>query len=359
MNKALTFLTFIMAALPMTRGMDDLPASIDLSSELPPVGDQTDISPGSQTSQCWAAAYYQLTQYIKHFDHPEWDLTDPQHQFSPAFLSYCSGDAYGSLETNGCVDMAEFPYDPHFSGPAPTAAQFEAAKPYRIASYNSVWNNLPVEPPYANSQQLIDSAKEWLATGHVLSVGINAGTDFPDYANGSDSPIHNPPAHFYDPESMIVALATSHQAVFCGFDDNINPTGADPDHQGGFLMVNCWGTNWNGDMHGYLWMSYAYVKRYVSDCTVITGVNRDTPSITGCSTGAGKAGDVITIAGNNFGTCRRASAVTFNGIQATNVTFVNDSITAAIPAGATSGPSSSITGRERRVTQSSSPLRHR
>ena len=68
MNKALTILAVIMAALPMTRGMDDLPASIDLSSELPPVGDQTDISPGSQTSQCWAAAYYQLTQYVKHFN---------------------------------------------------------------------------------------------------------------------------------------------------------------------------------------------------------------------------------------------------------------------------------------------------
>jgi hypothetical protein len=208
--------------------------------------------------------------------------------------------------------MAEFPYDPTFSEPVPTAAQFEAAKPCRIASDTSVWNKLPGEPPYANSPQLIDSAKEWLATGHVLNVGILAGTDFPDWGN-------NPPAHFYDPEFLIAPLAISRQVVFCGYDDNINPSGADPDHQDGFLMVNSWGPNWNGDMQGYLWMSYAYVKRYVSDCTVITGVNPDTASIAGRSVGAGKAGDSITISGNNFGTCRGASAVTINGIPATHI----------------------------------------
>jgi len=76
--------------------------------------------------------------------------------------------------------MAEFTDGPQLTGPAPTAAQLEAAKPYRIAGYASVWNN-PGEAPFANSQQLITEAKEWLATGHVLNVGITAGTDFPDW----------------------------------------------------------------------------------------------------------------------------------------------------------------------------------
>ena len=60
MNKALTILAVIMAALPMTRGMDDLPASIDLSSELPPVGDQRSDKGFAAGSCCkqWAAAYY-------------------------------------------------------------------------------------------------------------------------------------------------------------------------------------------------------------------------------------------------------------------------------------------------------------
>jgi hypothetical protein len=332
MKKAMTILMVATVALPMTGAAQDLPASVDLSSELPPVGDQgLAVSPGNQTCQSWAAAYYQLTQFIKHFNHPEWDLTNPRYRFSPAFANYSGGlEPYSALSSQGCVDMAEFNCDPQFSGPAPTAAQFEAAKPYKITSYASVWNN-PGEAPFTNSQKLIDNAKEWLATGHLLDVAITIGTDFPDWGV-------NPPAHFYDPESLIGSLAIGYQVNFCGYDDHINPSGADPDRQGGFLMVNSWGTNWNGDMHGYLWMSYAYVKQYVANCTVITSVNPDTPAITGCSTNTGKAGDIITIVGNNFGAYRRASAVTFNGISAANVTFVNDAITATIPVGASSGP---------------------
>jgi C1A family cysteine protease len=338
MTKVLVALVVITSALPMSHAADDLPEAIDLLSELPPVGDQGDVLPGSSTSACWAAAYYQLTQYIKHFHHPEWDLADSRHQFSPAFLNYWQGDPYSSLQSMGCVDMAEFPYDPDFGGPGPTAAQIEAAKPYRITSYTAVWNNLSDQAPFTNSQELIDSAREWLATGHVLSVGIEVGPDFPDYASGASSLAKNPPAHFYDPESVAVGLATDHQVAFCGYDDNVNPAGTSPDHRGGFLMVNCWGTNWNGDMHGYLWMSYAYVKRYVSQCIVINGVNADAPSMTSCSAKVGKAGDIIQITGNNFGTYRRASAVTFDGIPATQVNFVNDAIAVVIPGGAPSGP---------------------
>ncbi|MBK5093396.1 MAG: hypothetical protein JJE48_07770, partial [Actinobacteria bacterium] len=66
---------------------------------------------------------------------------------------------------------------------------------------------------------------------------------FPDYG-GSD------PATYYDPNSGGIA---NHQVAICGYDDNINPSGEDPDHQGGFLMVNSWGSGWNGGMNGYLW----------------------------------------------------------------------------------------------------------
>jgi hypothetical protein len=287
-----------MVALPIIGVAQDLPVSVDLSGELPPIGDQTlAVSSGNQDCRLWAAAYYQLTQYIKHFNHPEWDLRNPSYQFSPAFIDSGSLDPYSALASGGCADMAEFACGPYSR--RPTADEVEAAKPYRITSYASVWNN-PGEAPFANSQQLISDAKEWLATGHILDVGITVGADFPDWAN-------NPPAHFYDPQSLVVSQAIGHQANFCGYDDHINPAGADPDHQGGFLMVNAWGTNWNGDMHGFLWMSYAYVKQYVANCTVITGVNRDTPAITGCSTNTGRVGEVMTIVGNNFGGYRRAS----------------------------------------------------
>src|ERR1039458_7659267 len=160
MNKATTILVLAMVALPMAGAAQDLPVSIDLSSELPPVGDEAlTLSPGDRTCQLWAAAYYQLTQHIKHFNHPEWDLANPQYRFSPAFLSYPGGvDPYAALTSEGCVDMAEFSYNPQLNGPAPTADQLEAAKPYRITGYDSVWNNAG-GPPFTNSQQLIKDAK--------------------------------------------------------------------------------------------------------------------------------------------------------------------------------------------------------
>jgi len=103
-------------------------------------------------------------------------------------------------------------------------------------------------------------------------------------------------------------------------------------------MVNEWTTHWNGNMHGFLWLSYAYVKAYVCDCTAITNVVSDIPVITSCDLTQGRVGDALTISGDSFGAQRRAAKVTFNGIEATNSVFINDLIVTTIPAGATSGP---------------------
>jgi hypothetical protein len=90
-------------------------------------------------------------------------------------------------------------------------------------------------------------------------------------------------------------------------------------------------------MHGYLWISYAWVKSCVESAYIVF-VGTDTPSITGCSPQSGYAGDVVTITGNNFGTNRRASGVSFNGVRATTVSMTNEFVTALVPPGATSGP---------------------
>ena len=312
-----------------------LPSSVNLSSELPPVGDQ-----GSQGScVAWACGYYQKTHSEKKFEHTSWDLNNQWYQFSPSFIYNQGGggfpqNAYPILETKGCVDIAEMPYHYWDSSTQPTAAQLEAAKPYKIQSnWSALWNHLGDYPPYSPPNP-IEDAKAWLADGYVLSSGIYVGTvgsSFPDY--GTDP--HNPPADFYDPGS---GSAADHQVCICGYDDNINPLGVGPDHKGGFLMVNSWGSDWNGGMHGYLWLSYDWVKYCVEDCWVIHDVSPDNPGISGVSPSYGNVGNPVTITGSNFGTNRRFSAVTFNGVSATIASFTNGSITANIPAGATSGP---------------------
>jgi len=326
----------VMLALTLTGTAHALPASVILTNDLPPIGDQGTIGQEDMQCQLWAASYYMLTHYVKHFEHPEWDLTNPQYQFSPTFLAIAppSTAAIDKLRVAGCVDLAEVPYNANHP-PVLTSTQIEAAKPYRITGADTLWDYTTISnpaPPYSTSQDSILSAKTYLTGGHVLDVGIKASfNDFPD-RYGTNA------THYFDPTYAVgEKLGVGHQVAFCGYNDNINPTGVGADHQGGFLMVNEAGTNWNGDMHGFLWMSYAYVKQYVSDCNAITGIVSDLPLIVGCDKYAGKIGDVVTITGDSFGGERRATKVTFNGVTATNAIFSNNSIATLVPFGATSG----------------------
>ena len=103
-------------------------------------------------------------------------------------------------------------------------------------------------------------------------------------------------------------------------------------------MVNSEGPRWNGDMHGYIWLSYAYVKQYVEYCFIMMmDGESDAPVITGCTTQDG--GSLVTISGTNFGSYRRLAGVTFNDVPAANIiSITNDSVTVRVPHCATSGP---------------------
>ena len=147
------------------------PVKVDLRKELPPVADQGDIF--SMSCVTFATVYYQMTHYVKHFKHPEWDLKNPEHQFSVVFAFNQGGlgdprKVYKVLKESGCVDNAEMNYS-QWNISKPTGQQFEAAKPYRISDYFPLWDHgnghSSVHPP--NS---IQNAKAWLADGHVLSV---------------------------------------------------------------------------------------------------------------------------------------------------------------------------------------------
>jgi len=318
-----------------------LPQSVDLRSEMPPVGDQGDV--WSQSCVTFASVYYQMTQYVKHFKHPSWDLTNPEHQFSVAFIFHQGGggyppNSYELLMELGCVDTAEMQYNQNILN-QPTNAQIEAAKPYKISGYAALWDHngggaQAIEsPPYARPNP-INNAKAWLADGHVLSVCIDPNA--PQFPGGGRC--DGPPTVFYDIIDPNYHYSPGHAVAICGYNDNINPSGKDADHRGGFLMVNSEGPRWNGDMHGYIWLSYAYVKQYVEYCFIMTmDGESDAPVITGCTTQDG--GSLVTISGTNFGSYRRLAGVTFNDVPAANIiSITNDSVTVRVPHCATSGP---------------------
>src|SRR5260370_41993592 len=61
------------------------------------------------------------------------------------------------------------------------------------------------------------------------------------------------------------------------------------------------------------------------------------PSITSLNPTSGLVGSSVTISGANFGATQGTSTVTFSGIAATPTSWSATSITAPVPAGATTG----------------------
>lgn len=320
-------------AVPTLPGTRKIMTSVDLSAQLPPIGDQ------GQQGSCvaWATSYYYKSWSEKQ-EHTSWNLADPTHQFSPSFvfnqinilgIGAVVPSAFDLMQNKGNVDIAEMPYDDGDYGTQPTADQFEAAKPYRIPlGWGYFWVNLlfgPYNPPNP-----IDTAKAWLDSGKMLVMAFPVYYDFPDFAGNPATPYY-----VYDGTS---AFAGGHAVCICGYNDNANPGGADADHRGGFKVVNSWGPDWNGSSQGFVYFSYDFVKRYVREAWSMGDIVPDSPTVSGLSANSGSVGASIVINGSNFGAKRRAARVSFNGTDATYVTFTNEAVTARVPAGATSGP---------------------
>jgi len=301
-----------------------LPKSVDLRDELPPVAIQGDG--GSNLCVTFATGYYQATQSLKHFRHPAWDLKNPEHQVSVAFVASQGGTGftdyvYRVLQENGTVDTAEMPFDSKIPvvDNQPTPDQFEAAKPYRIGPSATLWNNGggSHNKPFDNP---IENARAWLADGFVLSCSVD-----PDAKYGFPGGCV-PPVAFFDPPTQS-NFWPGHGVALVGYHDQIHPAGQGAEHRGGFLMVNSHGPRWNGDMNGYLWLSYAYVRRYVGDCSIMVPGGPAIPEVTGYTHGNQEGQPTVIITGTNFGSLRRLAGVEFNGVAAGKVwRFTNDAI---------------------------------
>jgi len=303
-----------------------LPKAVDLRGESPPVADRGDVS--VPTSVLFATVYYQMSQSLKHFRHPAWDRMNPEHQGSVAFvraMQRAGGfeDVYQILQNYGTVDRAEMPYNPLGPVVEPLPDQLQAALPYRISRYAALWDNGDAIPtkPYDNPTE---NAKAWLADGFVLSCRLDPRSH-PGFPGDT-----NPPARYFDPATQ-PGINPSDGVALVGYNDQINPSGRGAEHRGGFLMVNSRGPRWNGDMHGYLWLSYAYVRRYVRDCSIMVPGGSDTPVVTGYTYSEaeykGRTVPTIIITGKNFGYYRRAADAEFNGVAADYVVrFTNEAI---------------------------------
>ena len=315
-----------------------LAASVDLSADLPPVGDQ-----GAHNSCVgWATGYYYKSWWEKQ-DHPSWDLTNEKYYFSPAFVyNQINGgadvptsmyDAFQLLQDTGDCDYEEFPYIDDYQK-QPTSAEKQAAMQYRIPDSNSGgWGYFFAEftwpGPYIRDD-VITGLKAHLNSGEPLLMGIPIYLDFPSY-NG------NPQSDYYDYNGSS-GLVGGHAVFIAGYDDNAGGPG-----QGGFLMVNSWGSGWNGD--GDVYLSYDFVQDYVPEAWFMEDMD-SSPKITTISPPSAAPGNVVTISGTNFGYDRRSARVTFadggsgatpGAGEGTVESWTNSQINVYVPGGAVYG----------------------
>ncbi len=310
-----------------------LAASVDLSGDLPPIGNQGALS----SCVGWATGYYYKSWWEKQ-EHPSWDLTNDMYYFSPAFVyNQINGgvdeganfsDAMTLLQNTGDCDYEEFPYiDDYLKQPSDD--QKEAAKQYRIPEQSSGgWGYFflsPGNPPFTTRADVLTDLKTHLDGGEPLVMGMPVYQDF--YTCGD----------YYDHSGSTV-LDGGHAVFIAGYDDNAGGPGL-----GGFLVINSWGSGWNGN--GEVYLSYDFVQNYVMDAWSME--DRDsTPAISGIDPSSAAGGDVVKISGTNFGASRRLAKVTFPGAalgsvpgagEATVNSWKNDEIQVTLPDDVESG----------------------
>jgi len=217
-----------------------LPKSVDLSSFMPPVGNQ-----GTQGScTAWSLGYYTKTyqEYIER----GWSLSDESHRFSPAFIynqinggvdsgSYFS-DAVFLMMRSGCSVISEQPYLQGNCTSLPSATAMENAIKYRVSM--GYYVNTSVE---SGKKQL----KELLAEGKVATLGISV---YPNFDNIS---LYN---YVYCSGTRSGQNRGGHAITIVGYDDSLKTF----DGYGAFKFVNSWGTNWG--RQGYGWISYKAIS---------------------------------------------------------------------------------------------------
>lgn len=219
------------------------PSAVDLTSEMPPVGDQ-----GVQNScVAWAKGYYDKThvEYIEHYYglmDTSWHLDNPRHQISPSFIynQINAGrdaganilDAQILLGDQGASMLNDCPYHDNDYTTWPSESAFANAIPYRDGQG---WCISMIEDPGVTQVK-------YLVSGHNTCVlGINIYPNF-DNINNYDT--------VYTVHAKTGRSRGTHMLCIVGYDDNKQTA----DGPGAFRLVNSWGTGWGNA--GYCWMSY-------------------------------------------------------------------------------------------------------
>jgi hypothetical protein len=230
-----------------------LSGSVDLSGQMPPVGDQ-----GQQGScTAWAVAYYQKTHY-EWLEH-HWNDSLTSHQFSPAFIynqinggadqGSGTNSAYALIADQGCATLADCPYNQNDYTSWPSESAYARAIPYRGST--SRWFSM-------TDSVGIDKVRQRLDSGYTTVIGISVYSNF-DYIENFN--------YTYCVADKYGSNRGGHVVTIVGYNDTMTTN----DGPGAFKLVNSWGTGWG--LSGYWWMSYVAATN--AELTAQVGLYQD------------------------------------------------------------------------------------
>jgi len=225
---------------------DEMPNSVDLSENMPPVGNQ-----GIQNScTAWALAYAVKSYQEKVEERVPFysgSTVDNNRVFSPAYLynQMNNGRDGGSslifsmnlLSEQGCVPLSEMPYNSSDYLTLPSAETKTKAKQYRI----DYWRQVNFQDP--------KEVKAQINAGYPVVIGTKIDKGLEEIGNSAENPCIW--------KQYTGSEFNGHAMVVVGFDDHLKA----------FKIMNSWGSQWGND--GFFWISYDFFPVCVQEAYVM------------------------------------------------------------------------------------------
>jgi len=250
-----------MAAIPQSEANTvrhrGLPSSVDLSSRMPPIGNQ-----GEQGSCVGWSSTYAIKSYQEQmkrnwgYDSP-WKGGSGAHVFSPAWTynqinggedgGSSPADALTLIVRSGAAPWQTMPYTESDFSRQPGSGAKSAATQYRAQSFQQV--------DYTNPTAI----KNVLAGGNPVLIGILVYQNFYDLGS-----------NVYD--QFQGRNVGGHAIAVVGYDDSkTSPKGM----RGAFKLFNSWDTDWGNN--GYGWVAYDFMATAVDEAYELVPMGGSSP----------------------------------------------------------------------------------
>lgn len=241
------------ASLPF--GAGEIPDKIDLSDDMPPIGNQNP----QNSCVAWATTYACLTYYEMGSRNKSYysngqinydNILSPSYVYNQINNGQNKGtyfeDAFRILQNEGACTYNTMPYVPNDWKSQPNQTQENEAKKYKIDTYRRL-----------NLSDASTSIKaELINSNPVIVASIFDETYYKSGFNYTGS------SYIWGSIGHVNNLM-GHAILIVGYDDSKNA----------FKFMNSWGQNWGNN--GYGWISYDIIGRVIREAYILKPKHKD------------------------------------------------------------------------------------